>query len=200
VTAPIRTTSDSRRSGVVLIALLILVMWVAEAVDVLFGGRLDNLGIEPRDTEGLAGVVLAPFLHGGFEHLASNTVPLAVMGLLIALSGLARLIAVTAIVGLISGFGTWLVAPADTIHIGASGLVFGYATYLLTRGLFSRRVLYLITAVLVAVVWGTALLGGLVPREGISWQAHLFGAVGGVVAARLLSARQNEVRASAARR
>lgn len=192
MTLETRSGKDSRRNGIVLVAVLVLIMWVSEIVDVVLGGRLDNLGIEPRDTEGLAGVVLAPFLHGGFGHLASNTVPLAVMGLLIALSGLARLVAVTVIVALVSGFGTWLVAPTDTVHIGASGVVFGYATYLLARGLFHRKILYLVTAVLVALLWGTALLGGLVPQEGVSWQAHLFGALGGVIAARLLAARPAE--------
>ncbi|MDQ3609605.1 MAG: rhomboid family intramembrane serine protease, partial [Actinomycetota bacterium] len=161
---------------------LVAIMWIAEMVDVVLGGRLDGLGIEPRDADGLVGVALAPFLHAGFGHLIANTIPLLLMGFAIALSGLARVIGVTVIVGLVSGLGTWLIAPAGTVHIGASGLVFGYATYLIARGMFSRNLVHLALGAVIVLVFGTVLLGGLIPEDGISWQAHLFGAVGGVLA------------------
>ena len=103
--------------------------------------------------------------------------------------------AVTAIVMVVSGLGTWLVAPAGTIHIGASGVVFGYATYLLARGLFNRRAVEILIGVGVAAVWGTALLGGLMPQEGVSWQGHFFGAVGGVIAAWAAAGRVGTKRA-----
>jgi len=166
---------------------LVAIMWIAEMVDVVVGGRLDGLGIEPRDADGLVGVVLAPFLHAGFGHLIANTIPLLLMGFAIALSGLARVVGVTVIVGLVSGLGTWLIAPAGTVHIGASGLVFGYATYLIARGIFSRNLVHLALGAVLVLVFGTVLLGGLIPEDGISWQAHLFGAIGGVIAARLLT-------------
>ena len=165
------------------------VMWVLEVIDQLADNRLDQYGIEPRDGDGLVGVVAAPFLHGGFDHLASNTVPFLLMGFVIAAQGATRVVAVTAIVALVSGLGTWLIAPENTIHIGASGIVFGYATYLLSRGFFNRSALELAVGTLVAVIYGTALLGGLVPEDGVSWQGHFFGAVGGVVAARGLAKR-----------
>jgi membrane associated rhomboid family serine protease len=187
VTSP-ATTSDSRRHGVLLVAAMGLLMWVSELVDLVVG-RLDALGIEPRSVDGLSGVVLAPFLHAGFGHLASNTVPFLVMGVVIAFSGLRRVLAVTLIVVLVSGFGTWLVAPEGTLHIGASGVVFGYAAYLVSRGAFDRRWYYLFTGLVVAFVYGTSLLLGLLPREGVSWQGHLFGALGGLLAARLLARR-----------
>lgn len=169
------------------VLVMVAVMWTAEIVDVAAGHRLDRLGIEPRDADGLVGVATAPFLHAGFEHLASNTVPFVALGLAIAFSGLVRLAAVTGIVMLVGGFGTWLVAPQNTVHIGASGLVFGYASYLIVRGIFNRRAGELALAALVVLFMGGALLGGLVPRSGVSWQGHLFGALGGVVAARLLT-------------
>ena len=112
------------------------------------------------------------------------------MGFAIAFKGAVRVLAVTVVVGLISGVGTWLVAPDDTLHVGASGVVFGYATYLLSRGFFDRDLLELAIGFLVGAIWGTALIGGLLPQEGISWQGHLFGAVGGIVAARLLARRR----------
>ncbi len=185
--APARTT-DTRRGGLLLVAAMVALMWVSEAVDAVVG-RLDALGIEPRTADGLWGVALAPFLHAGFGHLIANTVPFLVMGAIIALSGLRRVLLVTVIVALASGLGTWLVAPSSTLHIGASGVVFGYAAYLVARGLFDRRWYYLLTGLVVALLQGSSLLLGLVPQDGISWQGHLFGALGGLLAARLLARR-----------
>jgi membrane associated rhomboid family serine protease len=95
-------------------------------------------------------------------------------------------------VGLVSGLGTWLIAPSDTVTIGASGLVFGYATYLVARGFLSKRIVDLAVGAIVVAIWGFALLQGVLPQERISWQAHVFGAVGGVVAALLLAGRRRE--------
>jgi membrane associated rhomboid family serine protease len=168
---------------------MVLLMWGLEVLDTALDHQLDQGGIVPREAEGLDGVVAAPFLHVGFGHLLANTVPFVAMGLVIGLEGPLRLLGVTAIVAVISGLGTWLIAPADTIHLGASGVVFGYATYLMARGLFNRRPVEIAVGAVVGVVWGGALLAGLEPQQGISWQGHLFGAIGGVVAARALSER-----------
>jgi membrane associated rhomboid family serine protease len=183
------TSGDSRRTAILVLFAFVAVMWVLEVVDVALDHRLDQYGIAPREVDGLDGVVAAPFLHVGFGHLLGNTVPFVVMGVVIALEGPWRLIGVTAIVALVSGFGTWLVATEGTIHIGASGIVFGYATYLIARGIFNRRPSEIAVGAAVAVVWGGALLGGLEPKRGISWEGHLFGAIGGVVAARALGRR-----------
>src|ERR671919_3208157 len=173
-----------------LLLAMVLLMWGLEVVDAILDNRLDRYGIEPREVDGLDGIVAAPFLHVGFGHLAANTVPFVVMGLAIAFEGALRLLGVTAITAVISGLGTWLIAPADTIHLGASGVVFGYATYLIARGLFNRRPAEIAIGAVVTVLWGGALLAGLEPQQGISWQGHLFGAIGGVVAARMLSERR----------
>jgi membrane associated rhomboid family serine protease len=175
--------------GFVLVAAMAAVMWVVEAVDQLDGGRLDAYGIVPRSIDGLDGVAFAPFLHAGWDHLIGNTIPFLVLGFAIALGGIARLAAVTVIVALVGGLGTWLVAPANTVHIGASGIVFGFAAYLVARGIYSRSVAQIVLGLIVLAVWGTTLLRGLVPEDGISWQGHLFGAIGGVLAARLLHGR-----------
>jgi membrane associated rhomboid family serine protease len=173
------------------VAGMIVLMWALEVIDAIAPGQpLDAYGIHPRDVAGLPEIVTAPFLHVGFGHLISNTLPFAVMGAAIALGGLARVILVTAIVAVVSGMGVWLIAPSNEVHLGASGLVFGYATYLVTRGILSRRLAELAIGVIVAAVWGISLLQGLLPQERISWQAHLFGAIGGVIAAYYLAGRR----------
>jgi len=178
----------------VLLALLAL-MWISEIVDSAIDNRLDGYGIEPRDADGLIGIPAAPFLHAGFGHLISNTVPFLAMGFVIAFRGAVRVIFVTAVVALVSGAGTWLVAPEATIHIGASGVVFGYATYLLSRGFFDRDAIGIAIGLAVGLLYGGVLVGGLIPEEGVSWQGHFFGAVGGIVAARALAAEPRRERA-----
>ena len=187
------------RAGLWLLVAAAVLMWLVEVADLVAGGRLDAYGIAPRDPDGLAGVLAAPLLHGGFAHLVGNTLPFLALGAVIALSGAARLLAVTAVVVLVGGLGTWLAAPAGTVHIGASGVVFGYAAYLVARGLASRRPLQLAVGIVVLLLWGTTLLQGLVPQAGVSWQGHLFGALGGVLAARLLHAGARAGAASRAR-
>jgi membrane associated rhomboid family serine protease len=183
-----------RVSGLKLVGAMAAVMWVSEIVDSILGGDLDRLGIEPRELDGLTGVVLAPFLHGGFGHLIGNTIPFLVLGAVIALSGAARVLAVTAIVTVAGGLATWLVGPDNSVHIGASGVVFGYAAYLLTRGVFSRRLLHLATGVLVLLFYGASLLISLIPTPGVSWQGHLFGGLAGILAAKVLDDRTDRAR------
>jgi membrane associated rhomboid family serine protease len=178
-----------RWHALLLVAGMIALMWVTEVIDLIDNHRLDQYGIHPRDVGGLPEIVAAPFLHVGFGHLISNTVPFAAMGAAIAFGGLARVAIVTGVVALVSGLGTWLIAPSNTIHLGASGVVFGYATYLVSRGIISRRMVDLVVGAFVVVVWGIGLLQGLLPQDRISWQAHLFGAIGGVCAASILARR-----------
>jgi membrane associated rhomboid family serine protease len=180
-----RTPSDDRVRGFAFVGAMVAVMWVVEVLDVA-GLNLDANGIHPRDADTLPDVAFAPFLHAGWGHLIGNTVPFLILGGMIALSGLIRTAAVTGIVALVGGLGTWLIGPANTNHIGASGLVFGFAAYLISRGVFSRKPIHLIAGVGVLAVYGATLLFSLVPHPGISWQGHLFGAIGGVVAARVL--------------
>jgi membrane associated rhomboid family serine protease len=184
------TPTDSRDlGGLIFVAVFAAVMWVVEIADAV-AFNLDAHGIRPREVDGLAGIAFAPVLHGGFGHLAGNTVPFVVLGAAIALSGLLRILQVTAIVMVVGGLGTWLTAGAGTVHIGASGLVFGFAAYLVARGVFTRRALHVVMGVAVLLVYGGTLLFGLVPTPGVSWHGHAFGAVGGVVAAWALDRRR----------
>lgn len=181
------TPTDPRVAGLKLVVGMVAVMWVLEVVDAIANHRLDEYGIQPRETDGLLGILFAPFLHVGFGHLAGNTVPFLALGAGIALGGLARVAIVTAIVGLVGGVGTWAIGPDNSVHLGASGLVFGYATYLISRGIFERNLIHLAVAAVVTAGYGGVLLGGLLPEQGVSWQGHLFGAIGGVIAARFLA-------------
>ncbi len=168
----------------IVVALVVGLMWTVEVIDLLPGTDLDRWGIRPRQLGGLVGIATAPFLHAGFGHLIGNTIPFLVLGGLIATGGITRYAQVSVIVAGVSGLGTWLIGPERTVHIGASGLVFGYLTYLLARGFYERKLTYLAVAVGVLFFYGGA-LWGIVPRDGISWQGHLFGALGGVLAARV---------------
>lgn len=180
-----------RQQGLILVGAMAGLMWILEVFDQVTSANLDQYGIKPHEGDGLVGIVTAPFLHAGFGHLIGNTVPFLLMGATIALSGFARVAGTTVIVAVVGGLGVWLFAPSGTDHIGASGIVFGYASYLIARGLFSRNLLHLGVGVAVIGVYGTTLLFGLAPRDGISWQGHLFGGIGGVVAARALDSRRD---------
>ena len=183
-TTPQRSERE-RTGGFVVIAAMVILMWLVETIDIV-AGNLDGAGIHPRDVDGLPGIAASPFLHAGFGHLIGNTLPFLVLGAAIAVGGLIRTLAVVGIVAVVGGLGTWLTAPSNTVVIGASGPVFGFATYLVARGAYSRSPLHIAGGLVVLVIYGSTLLTGLVPTPGISWQGHLFGAVGGLIAARVL--------------
>lgn len=183
-------TVPSRPGWAALIMLVMLAgMWILELLDQLSGNQLDQLGIHAREIDGMPEILTAPFLHAGWDHLISNSLPFVVLGFLVLLSGLARWLVSSLIIIVISGMTAWLLTPVHTIILGASGLIFGWLTYLLARGLWSRRPAQVVIAVLVLLVYG-GLIWGLFPgNAGVSWQAHLGGAVGGVLAAWLLHRR-----------
>lgn len=164
----------------------VALLWLLEIVDALAEHRLDQYGVRPRSDEGLLGILLAPLLHGGWLHLEANTVPALVLLFLVLVSGLARGLQATAIIWLVGGVGVWLVAPSNTIHLGASVLIFGWLVYLLLRGFWNRSAREILLGVVLFLVYGGLLLGVLPGEPGISWQGHLFGAIGGGLAAFLL--------------
>ena len=181
--------SEVLTTGVAIIAVIVAVMWLVEIVDsVLLSDRLQvQFGILPRRGSGLDGIAFAPLLHADFPHLIANTVPFLVLGGLVMVRGVKRWLAVTAMVVGIGGGLTWLLA-GNGIHIGASGVVFGYLGYLVATAFFERRIGPVIPALIAVVLYGGAVVGFL-PQAGISWESHLFGAVAGVIAARVLASR-----------
>jgi membrane associated rhomboid family serine protease len=184
-----RTTPRPGAAALIMLALLAW-LWLLEGVDTLTGHQLDNFGIHAHEVDGLPGILSAPFLHAGWDHLISNSVPFFVLGFLVLLGGVARWLLASLISIFSSGLTAWLLTPADVVIIGASGLIFGWLTYLLARGLWSRKAGQVVIAVLVLLVYGGLIFGILPGQPGISWQAHLGGAVGGVLAAWLLHRRQ----------
>jgi membrane associated rhomboid family serine protease len=177
-----------RAAGVV--AAFVGLLWVIEIVDVVGGGDLDRYGIEPRSEDGLVGIALAPLLHSGWTHLEANSVPLLVLGLIVAVVSTARFLGVLAWAWVVGGLGVWLVAPGNSVTVGASGLVFGLLAYLLVIGFLERRAVGILVSIGVFLLYGGVLLGVLPGQPGVSWQGHLFGAAGGVLAAYHLANRR----------
>ncbi|MBA0053890.1 rhomboid family intramembrane serine protease [Streptomyces sp. AJS327] len=171
------------RSAGQLIALWVGLLWFLEIVDYASGHSLDTFGIEPRRMDELVDVLPASFMHFGFDHLMANTVPLLVLGFLAALRGTGRFLAVALVIMGVSGLGVWLVAPEGSNTAGASGLIFGLFGYLVIRGFVERRITDVALGAVVAVFYGSILWGVLPTDAGVSWQGHLFGLIGGVLAA-----------------
>jgi membrane associated rhomboid family serine protease len=135
----------------------------------------------------LAGIVWAPLLHGGWEHLAANTLPFLVFGFLAMAGGIAQWVMVTGTIWVLSGLGVWLVGPSNTSTIGASGVIFGWLVFLLARGFFARSLRQIALAVVLFLIWGSVLLGVLPGTPQVSWQGHLFGALAGLLCAAVVA-------------
>ena len=178
-----RTSTPAWARAAAAIGGFVALLYVIEFADTLMDNRLDQEGVQPQDREGLLGIVFAPLLHVGWEHLVANTVPLLLLGFLILLSGVGHWLEVTAIVWIVGGVGTWLVAPPNTVHLGASVLVFGWLVHLILRGFFTRQPGQIVLGLVVLFLYGGVLWGVLPGQTGISWQGHLFGALGGGLAA-----------------
>ncbi|NRQ30734.1 rhomboid family intramembrane serine protease [Nonomuraea sp. NN258] len=172
---------------------LLAAMWAIEVIDYMLPGSFDTeFGIAGWMPSGLFGIFFAPFLHVGFAHLMANSLPLLILGFLAGLRGLGKFFAASGLIVVIGGLGTWLTSPG-IITVGASGLVFGYFGYVLARGLFDRSAIDIVIGIGVAIAYYSILWGLLPNQEGISWQGHLFGLIGGVVAAWVLRRKRPSI-------
>jgi membrane associated rhomboid family serine protease len=168
------------------------IFWTVEILDrYFFRDQLDVFGIIPRNLVGLRGILFAPFLHGGFPHLIANTVPFLILGWLVMLQETSDFFIVTALTMLVGGVGVWLFG-APGFHIGASILIFGYLGFLLFRGYFQRNIPSILLSIVVGILYGGAIWGVLPGQPGVSWQGHLFGFLGGVLAARLIATEKKQ--------
>ncbi|WP_432558370.1 rhomboid family intramembrane serine protease [Granulicoccus sp. GXG6511] len=169
----------------------VVFLWILEIIDTILLGWLDRLGIHAQEPTGWAGILFAPFLHAGFGHLLANSIPLLVLGFLILVGrgGALRMAWSTLVSMVSSGIAAWLLTPAHHIVVGASGVVFGWLTYLVARGFFARDVKSILISILVFILYGSVLWGVFPTQVGVSWQAHLGGAIGGVFAAWVMHRR-----------
>lgn len=165
-------------------------MWAAELIDLLIPGTpFDYFGIRPRVIDSVPGIICAPFLHLGFAHLIANSIPFLILGVLIAARRARDFAAVFGQSMLISGSGTWLFGTPGTIHIGASGVVFGLLGFVVTRGIFERSVAAVVLSIVALFLFGGMIVSLIPVQSGVSWSGHLFGFVGGIFAARTLPHR-----------
>ncbi|NCR09716.1 MAG: rhomboid family intramembrane serine protease [Microcystis aeruginosa LG13-11] len=176
------------KTQAIILATFVAIFWLLEILDqFVFRGSLDVFGIIPHQVIGLRGILFAPFLHGDFPHLIANTVPFLILGWLVMLQETSDFFIVTGLTMLVGGLGVWLFAAPGSIHIGASILIFGYLGFLLLRGYFQRNIPSILLSILVFLLYGGTIWGVLPSRPGISWQGHLFGFLGGVLAAKLIA-------------
>jgi membrane associated rhomboid family serine protease len=170
----------------------IAIFWAVEITDLLlFNGGLDSYGIQPRSIIGLRGIVFAPLLHGGFAHLMANTIPFVTLGWLTMIQETKDFYIASIMSALVGGAGVWLFGSPNSVHIGASILIYGYLGFLLLRGYFQKNFPSIALSIFVAIVYGGFIWGVFPSQMGISWQGHLFGFIGGAIAAKMVAQKRN---------
>ena len=187
---------DLKRYAMVLLG-LVAVLWSVEISSWLF--PIDSFGVHPRTTRGLVGILFHPFLHTGIGHVSSNSVGLLVFGAMVMLKEERDFYVTFVLSSLVGGLGIWLIGATNSNHIGASGVVFGLFGYLLSTGWFERKIGSMALSLLVAVGWGGMLIGVTPGQDGVSWEGHLFGCLGGALSAWLLAKVRARGEAKAAR-
>jgi len=169
------------RKSILIPAIFVAILWIIRVAQEYFHWEFIFLGIRPRNIEGLIGIFSAPFIHSGYDHLLSNTLPLLVVGSGIIYFYREISIQVISVVWLFTGAWVWLFARPDS-HIGASGLIYGFVCFLFFSGIFRRDPRLLAISFLVTFLYGSLVWGILPINQGISWESHLFGSVAGIIA------------------
>ena len=165
---------------------LFLLFWLVEILNIISGRSLIAYGILPRHVSGLPGIILHPFIHGSLQHLISNSLPLLILGLIVALEGKVQFIKVTIIIIVLGGCLLWLFGR-EAYHIGASLLIFGYFGYIIVNAFYKRSIMAILAASITIVIYGS-LIYGIIPEDNqISWEGHLFGLVAGITAVKLFT-------------
>ena len=186
-----RVAAHTLRGQLLIIGGFVLVIWLVEFADwLVFDEALDAYGVQPRTVTGLRGIFFMPFLHRGFGHLLANTIPIIILGWLVMLRRTTDIFIVAIVTILVGGLGVWLFGGSNSVHVGASGLIFGFFGFLLARAYFERSRSAIALAIVVFLLYGGIIWGVLPGQNGISWQGHLFGFAGGILAAYLMSGRR----------
>lgn len=186
----ITTTAEKLKPQMKILGGALALMWVVFLATALSGGTLLSLGVIPRTAVGLRGILFAPFLHGSLTHIIANSIPFFVLGWLVMLRDSGHFLPVTVFAVVGSGVAAWLLGAPGSVHIGASGVIFGYLGFLILAGWYERSAASILLSVLVILLWGGMVIGVLPGQAGISWQAHLGGFLGGVLAARMFRSRR----------
>lgn len=184
------------KDNLVLLFGAVAIAWGLEILDTILLGFFDRFGIQPRSFSGLPGVVTSPFLHLGFGHLISNTLPFIVLGGIVLMGGRKVFMTATLFIMAVGGMALWTLGPAATNHVGASGLIFGYLGFLLARGIVEKSGFWIVVSIVTLILYGGMLSGVLPGQPGISWQGHLFGFVSGILAARVMFTREKALPAA----
>jgi membrane associated rhomboid family serine protease len=179
-----RSVATTLKTHAVVLGGTLAVFWAVFVVNTLLGGSLLVFGVIPRTTIGLRGILFAPFLHANLNHIVANSIPFVVLGWMVMLRDQRHFIPVTLAAMLGSGLTAWLLGAPGSVHIGASGVIFGYLGFLMLSGWYARSIGSILISIVVTVLWGGLVLGVMPGTPGISWQAHIGGFIGGVLAAR----------------
>ena len=156
-------------------------VWIIHLISLVI--PLQQYGLIPRTTDGLIGIITAPFLHGNLAHLIANTIGLLTLGIIFSIIEHEETFETIIFIILVEGILTWCFARS-AIHIGASGIIFGFLGYLIFLGYFFKKITYIFTSLFVLFAYGSMIFGIIPGTPGISWEGHLFGFMGGAIAAK----------------
>jgi membrane associated rhomboid family serine protease len=167
--------------------LFLLVVWSVFAYEYFNRISFSNYGVLPRHFSGLKGVILSVFIHGDLEHIASNSLPILILGMLLFFFYKRIAIPVFVWIWLVSGLWLWIggrnSSQHPVYHIGASTLIYGLATFLFFSGVFRKHLRLMVVSALVLFLYGSIMWGIFPFKEEISWEGHLFGSIAGLLVA-----------------
>jgi len=169
------------REALKILVTFVIIIWLVEVINILSGRALVVYGILPRHLSGLSGILLHPFLHGSPSHLISNSLPLMILGFIVALEGRSKFIKVTLYIVIVGGALLWLLGRAS-LHIGASLLIFGYFGYIVVNAFHKGSFLSVFVALIAVASYGGIIYGVLPLDNRVSWEGHLFGLIAGIAA------------------
>jgi membrane associated rhomboid family serine protease len=178
-----RRAQSSFRLALRITLVVIGILWAVFIIDAAFGLRLARFGLRPGSVPGLLGIVTAPLLHGHVPHLLSNTIPLLVSLTATLYLYPASSVRVIPLVWLGSGAIAWFIGQSPSLHVGASGLIYGLLAYVFVGGILRRDLRSVSVSLMVGFLYGSMVWGVLPVRAGMSWEMHLSGAVTGLLLA-----------------
>lgn len=162
--------------------LFVLLIWLIKIVEEASGISFHEFGVKPRNTSGLQGIILSPFLHGDWEHLWANTAPILVLGTAIFYFFRPIAFRVIFFIYIISGIWLWF-GGREVWHIGASGLIYGFASFVAIIGFLSKERSLGAISLLTVFLYGSIIWGILPLKQGVSWEGHLYGLISGIIIA-----------------